>query len=322
MYTFKYHKKMISVISKFKSLIVILGIIISLAVPKISYAYPVFAQQAYESPREATGRIVCANCHLAQKPTEIEVPQAVLPDTVFEAVVSIPYDLKSRQVTAGGTKGPLNVGAVLVLPEGFKLAPKDRISDEIKQKTKGVFVQPYSKTKTNILVVGPISGDKHQEIVFPILSPDPAQDKDVHFLNYPIFVGANRGRGQVYPSGEKSNNTTFTSTVAGQVTSIEPGEKGKTKVVIQSTTGDSVPLTIPAGLTLNIKLNDVVKADQALTFDPNVGGFGQTETEIILQSPNRVKGMIVFFFTVTVAQILLVLKKKQFEKVQAAEMNF
>jgi apocytochrome f len=313
---------MINVISKFKSLVIILGIIVTLAVPKVSYAYPVFAQQAYESPREATGRIVCANCHLAQKPTEIEVPQAVLPDTVFEAVVSIPYDLKSRQVTAGGTKGPLNVGAVLVLPEGFKLAPKDRISDEIKQKTKGVFVQPYSKTKTNILVVGPISGDKHQEIVFPILSPDPAQDKDVHFLNYPIFVGANRGRGQVYPSGEKSNNTTFTSTVAGQITSIEPGEKGKTQVIIQSTSGDSVTQTVPAGLTLNVKPNDVVKVDQALTFDPNVGGFGQTETEIILQSPNRVKGMIVFFFTVTVAQILLVLKKKQFEKVQAAEMNF
>jgi apocytochrome f len=313
---------MINVISKFKSLVIILGIIVTLAVPKVSYAYPVFAQQAYESPREATGRIVCANCHLAQKPTEIEVPQAVLPDTVFEAVVSIPYDLKSRQVTAGGTKGPLNVGAVLVLPEGFKLAPKDRISDEIKQKTKGVFVQPYSKTKTNILVVGPISGDKHQEIVFPILSPDPAQDKDVHFLNYPIFVGANRGRGQVYPSGEKSNNTTFTSTVAGQITSIEPGEKGKTQVIIQSTSGNSVTQTVPAGLTLNVKPNDVVKVDQALTFDPNVGGFGQTETEIILQSPNRVKGMIVFFFTVTVAQILLVLKKKQFEKVQAAEMNF
>ena len=70
------------------------------------------------------------------------------------------------------------------------------------------------------------------------------------------------------------------------------------------------------------KVKDTVKVDQALTLDPNVGGFGQTETEIILQNPNRVKGMIVFFFTVTVAQILLVLKKKQFEKVQAAEMNF
>jgi apocytochrome f len=313
---------MTRLVNKFRSVFLLLGILVTLLLPKVSYAYPVFAQQAYENPREATGRIVCANCHLAQKPTEIEVPQAVLPDTVFEAVVNIPYDLKSRQVTANGTKGPLNVGAVLVLPEGFQLAPKDRISAEIKQKTKGVFVQPYSKSKPNILVVGPISGDKHQEVVFPILSPDPAQNKDVHFLNYPVYVGANRGRGQVYPSGEKSNNTTFTSTVAGQITSIEPLEKGKTSIVVQTAAGDSVTQTVPAGLTLNVKAKDIIKADQALTFDPNVGGFGQTETEIILQNPNRVKGMIVFFFTVTVTQILLVIKKKQFEKVQAAEMNF
>ena len=34
----------------------------------ISNAYPIFAQQGYENPREATGRIVCANCHLASKP--------------------------------------------------------------------------------------------------------------------------------------------------------------------------------------------------------------------------------------------------------------
>ena len=313
---------MSSLVNKFRSIFLILGIFVTLALPKISYAYPVFAQQAYENPREATGRIVCANCHLAQKPTEIEVPQAVLPDTVFEAVVGIPYDLKSKQIAANGSKAGLNVGAVLVLPEGFQLAPKDRISAEIKQKTKGVFVQPYSKAKPNVLVVGPISGDKHQEVVFPILAPDPAQNKDVHFLNYPIYVGANRGRGQVYPSGEKSNNNTYTSTVAGQITSIEPLEKGKTSIVIQTPSGESVTQTVPAGLTINVKANDVVKADQALTLNPNVGGFGQAETEIILQSPNRVKGMIVFFFTVTVAQILLVIKKKQFEKVQAAEMNF
>ena len=55
----------------------------------LSNAYPIFAQQGYENPREATGRIVCANCHLANKPVDIEVPQAVLPDTVFEAVVRI-----------------------------------------------------------------------------------------------------------------------------------------------------------------------------------------------------------------------------------------
>ena len=79
---------------------------------------------------------------------------------------------------------------------------------------------------------------------------------------------------------------------------------------------------MPAGPDLIVKEGQIVKADQPLTNNPNVGGFGQGEAEIVLQNPNRVKGMIVFFFTVTLTQILLVLKKKQFEKVQAAEMNF
>jgi apocytochrome f len=311
-----------NLLKKFRSAFLIFGIIATIIFPKVSYAYPVFAQNAYENPREATGRIVCANCHLAAKPTEVEVPQAVLPDTVFEAVVSVPYDTSIKQIQGNGKYGGLNVGAVVVLPEGFKLAPKDRLSDEIKAKTKGVFIQPYSKTKTNILVVGPISGAKNQQIVFPILSPDPSQDKDVNFLNYPIYVGGNRGRGQVYPSGEKSNNNAFTATVSGQITKIEPGEKGKTILEVQSTSGDIVSETIPAGLTLDVKVGSIIKKDDLLTQNPNVGGFGQAETEIILQSPNRVKCMIAFFFTVTLAQILLVLKKKQFEKVQAAEMNF
>jgi apocytochrome f len=69
--------------------LIITGII---AWPSISEAYPIFAQQGYENPREATGRIVCVNCHLAKKPVDIEVPQSILLDTVFEAVVKIPYD--------------------------------------------------------------------------------------------------------------------------------------------------------------------------------------------------------------------------------------
>jgi len=312
---------MLKAIKNFKSIFLIFGIAGTLLFPKVSYAYPIFAQNAYQSPREATGRIVCANCHLAQKPTEVEVPQAVLPDTIFETVVSIPYDLSKKQISATGTKSGLNVGAVVILPEGFKLAPKDRLSDDLKAKTKGVFIQPYSKEKTNILVVGPINGAKNQEIVFPVLSPDPAKDKGVNYLNYPIYVGGNRGRGQVYPTGEKSNNNTLTATAAGKVTAIEPLEKGKRNLVITTADG-TVSQTIAPALDLLVKVNDTVKVDQPLTSDPNVGGFGQNETEIVLQNPNRVKGMIVFFFSVTVTQILLVLKKKQFEKVQAAEMNF
>ena len=296
--------------------------ILNFTFPQICHAYPVFAQQAYESPREATGKIVCANCHLAQKPIELKVPQAVLPDTVFETQVTIPYQKGIQQIAASGTKAPLNVGAVLIFPEGFKLAPKDRLTEDLKSKTKGVFIQPYSKVKQNILVVGPILGDKNQEITFPILSPDPAQDKNVHFLNYPVYAGGNRGRGQVYPSGEKSNNSVYTSTVGGKIMLIETPDQKKVNIDIQTQTGGIVRQTVPSGLILNVKVNDVVKVDQPITYDPNVGGFGQTETEIILQNPNRIKGMVIFFLAITITQVLLVIKKKQFEKVQAAEMNF
>ncbi|KAI9095728.1 hypothetical protein K1719_026288 [Acacia pycnantha] len=153
-------------------------------------------QRGYENPREAIGRIVCANCHLANKPVDIEVPQAVLPDTVFEAVVRIPYDMQVKQVLANG---------------------------------------------------------------------------------------GNRGRGQLYPDGRKSNNNVYNATIAE---------------------GESI------------------KLDQPLTSNPNVGGFGQGDAEIVLQDPLRVQGLLFFVASVILAQISLVLKNKQFEKVQLSEMNF
>lgn len=69
-------------------------------------------------------------------------------------------------------------------------------------------------------------------------------------------------------------------------------------------------------------VGDVVAAGDVLTTDPNVGGFGQKDTEIVLQNPARIQGLLAFFAIVTVSQIMLVLKKKQVEKVQAAEMDF
>lgn len=51
-----------------------------LVAPQASWAYPFWAQQNYAYPREATGKLACANCHLAKKPTHVELPQAVFPD--------------------------------------------------------------------------------------------------------------------------------------------------------------------------------------------------------------------------------------------------
>jgi apocytochrome f len=298
------------------------SLIASLVLSQQALAFPIYAQQAYENPREANGRIACANCHLAQKPVEIETPQAILPNSIFEAIVKIPYDLNSKQVLASGARGGLNVGAVVILPEGFKLAPTNQLSTEVKEKNKGVYISPYSSKAENILVVGPISGDKHQEIIFPVLSPDPATNKEVNFIKYPIYVGANRGRGQVNPTGEKTNNNIILSTVTGQINNIAVKENGTTEINIKSSTGDIITQNIPKGLELTVANGKLVTADQPLTKDPNVGGFGQTETEIVLQSPARIYGYMALCFFITLTQVFLVIKKKQFEKVQAAEMNF
>nr|YP_010128128.1 cytochrome f [Viscum articulatum]QPP20690.1 cytochrome f [Viscum articulatum] len=306
----------------FSVLLIIINIFI-MSQASISNAYPIFAQNGYENPREATGRIVCANCHLAKKPVDLEVPQAVLPDTVFEAVLRIPYDIQLKQVLSNGKKGALNVGAVILLPEGFELAPPDRISPEIKEKIGNIFFQNYRPTQKNILVIGPLPGQKYSEITLPILSPDPATKKNVHFLKYPIYVGGNRGRGQIYPDGSKSNNTIYNATAAGVVSRIIQKEKGGYEITIVDPSDErQVVDIIPTGPELLVSEGESIKLDQPLTSNPNVGGFGQGNAEIVLQDSLRLQGLLFFLASVILAQIFLVLKKKQFEKVQLSEMNF
>ena len=308
----------------FKSLLFIFTITVNLFGNYIdnASAYPVFAQQGYANPRAANGKLACANCHLNQKAIELEAPQAVLPNSVFEVEIKVPYDTSRKQVGANGKKADLNVGGILILPKGFKLASKQQVPEEVKVKNKGVFISPYSTEYDNILVVGPIAGKKHQELIFPVVSPDPGKNSNVKYLTYPVYAGGNRGRGQVYPTGEKSNINSFGAEQAGQISEIVVTEKGQSKVTIVNADGNITSQNIPAGLILKVKEGDIVKADQGLNIDPNAGGFGQEETEIVLQKPARIIGYLAFCFSVLLTQILLILKKKQFEKVQAAELNF
>jgi apocytochrome f len=293
-----------------------------LTIPQSAGAYPFWAQQtAPETPREATGRIVCANCHLAQKPAEVEIPQSVLPNSVFEAVVKIPYDLDSQQVLADGSKGGLNVGAVLMLPDGFKIAPSDRIPEEMKEKVEGLYFQSYREDQENVVIIGPLPGDQHQEIVFPVLAPDPATDKNIHYGKYSVHLGANRGRGQLYPTGDSTNNNAFKASVGGTVTEITALESGGYTVTLNTADG-SVVENIPAGPELIVSQGQEVTEGEALTENPNVGGFGQKDVEVVLQNPNRIKGLMAFVGGIMLTQLLLVLKKKQVEKVQAADGEF
>nr|UNJ15601.1 cytochrome f [Cyanidiaceae sp.] len=291
--------------------------IMCLSQASVAKSYPIYAQQTYENPRESTGKIVCANCHLAQKNIYVKAPREVLPNTIFETIVKIPYEFNKKQILGNGSKGDLNFGAVLILPEGFKLAPKEKLNAKMLKKTKNLYFSNYSQKLDNIIVIGPIPGKDNQEITFPILAPDPQINKNTHFLKYSIYVGANKGRGQLYPSGEKSNNNSISAHTDGKIEKINTKEGEGYEVTIVTKDNEAVLQYVPLGLDLTIKAGQQIKAGEYITTDPNVGGFGQSEVEIVLQNPKRLISFIFFSISVFISQLFFVLKKKQFEKVQS-----
>merc|ERR1712182_3383 len=201
-----------------------------------------------------------------------------------------------KQLVADGTRGPMNVGAIVVCPEGFRLAPRDRLPKILKKQMKGLAWSPYSKQKPNIVVAGPVPGSTYNVMTLPLLAPK-VDEKNVFYGRADFAIGANRGRGQVYPDGHKSNVNLFAAPAAGTAVTEE---------------------VLPGG-TLVVAVGDKVRKDQPISTNPNLGGFGQAEKETVLQDPAREQAALIVGFTLFLTQLAFVLKKKQFEKVQLAE---
>jgi len=283
-------------------------------------AYPIFAQQNFENPVDPTGKLVCANCHLQTKEINLRLPHEVLPDTIFKIKVDLPLKYeKRRQLSGEGEKVELNAGAIVVLPEGWKLAPRDRLPKEIKKEMKGLAWSAYSKTRENIIVAGPVPGKTYSQMILPVLAPVPDGTEDKRFGKFDVSAGGNRGRGQVYPNGNLSNNNVFVAPAAGVVKSIESADDKKTIVTITTADGEDVTKELLAGADCVVEVGDKVTKDMQLSTNPNVGGFGQDERDIILQDMDRVNNVMALMASIFVAQLGFVLKKKQFEKVQLAE---
>ena len=299
-------------------------------------AFPQFAAN-YKEARDASGRIACANCHLGAKETEVELPQTILPGQVFEAKIKVPYDDKVQEVYLDGSKGPLQVGAILIMPKGFRLAEGKEIPKELADKIeKGVLpsAAPIAEDKPYELLVGPHPGTDlpDKEIVIPVKAPDPGVDKKVNFGKYSFYIGGNRGRGQVYPTGTPSNNSQYSAKSEGTISNIQKDvkvtlgegegatdyEKGAL-VTIKTKDGKEDIEKIPPGPELTVKVGDAVKVGDFLTTNPNVGGYGQAERDVVLQDPQRIFWLLVALGAAFICQLLLVLKKKQVEKVQEYE---
>jgi len=278
-------------------------------------AYPIFAQQNYKEPNDPSGKIACANCHLARRLIDVRVPNAVLPDTIFKINIDLPlaYD-KRTQPTASGEKGPINVGAIAIMPEKFRLAPKDRLPKSIKKEMKGLSWAPWSKEKPNVLVVGPVPGKTYNQMVLPVLVPPVEKGKPYYYHKEIFAFGGNRGRGQVYPEGNQSNNNQFFAEATGEITAIE-----NNKVTITRKDGTTETKDCMAGADLVVALGENVQEGDPLTTNPNGGGYGSDEKLIMVQDMQLVFNLMTFAFTIFLAQLTFVLKKKQFEKVQLAE---
>jgi len=254
------------------------------------------------------------------KEINLRLPHEVLPDTIFKIKVDLPLKYeKRRQLNADGEKVELNAGAIVVLPEGWKLAPRDRLPKEIKKEMKGLAWSAYSKEKENIIVAGPVPGKMYSQMILPVLAPVP-DFKEVQYGKFDVSAGGNRGRGQVYPDGNLSNNNVFTAPEAGTVKSIDAAADGKkTVVTITTAEGKDVTKELLAGADVVVEVGDKVTKDMQLSTNPNVGGFGQDERDIILADVDRVNNIMALMASIFVAQLGFVLKKKQFEKVQLAE---
>jgi len=243
------------------------------------------------------------------------MPQQVLPDTIFKTTIEIPAKYEKRmQPIASGEKGAMNVGAIAIMPEGWKLAPKNRLPKPLKKEMKGLAWAQYSKEKPNIVVAGPVPGSRYETMVLPILAPDPNSQKDIYFDRYTFFFGGNRGRGQVYPEGNLSNNNQFFAPATGKVSAIDG-----LKVTVEKEDGTTAVQECLPGATLVVTVGEAVKQGDPITTNPNVGGFGQEEKEMTLQDMNRVYAYCALATSIFLAQLAFVLKKKQFEKVQLAE---
>lgn len=316
----------------------------ALATVQPASAWPIFAK-GYDKARDSAGKIVCANCHLGKKPVDVEYPSSVMAGEVFSMKIHVPLDLKIQQVGGDGSPAPLQIGAYIELPKGFKLADEKELSKEQKE---AIERQPVSAlyddpARDNELIIGQVEASTipGQELIVPVKAPDPnAKGAKVNFGKYSLYVGANRGRGQVYSNGTASNNAVYNAPATGTIARVETGvagvqkiqyglgsdvlelpyEKG-TRVTVQGANGKASVVEIPPGPKLleTTKVGTQIKSGQPLTNNPNVGGFAAEERDIVLQDPQRVIWLLAFLGASFVCQLLLVLKKKQVVKVQDYE---
>jgi len=216
-------------------------------------------------------------------------------------VGSKPVDDNSRQISSGGDTAALNVGGVIALPEGCTtMGAAD-----------SALTIAFNSTNANDIVFGPQPGQLYSSVVISCQS----ERKDLPFSKYPLIAGGNQGHGQIYPHGTWYTYNSFRSQSTGVTVGQHFARGGSgTNIALAGSTGEINIQHLPAGSTLAVghALWAPITLDAPLTGNSNVGGFGQAD------SPARILYQLSLVASVLCTQLLLVLKKKQFERSQLA----
>jgi apocytochrome f len=310
-------------------------------------SWPVFAADQYISPRAQNGSVVCANCHTYSRDIEVSLPQAVRltsTETFIDSSLRIKVDALSKQVATTGKSAGLNMSGVGVFPYGFRIESDSSNTDREEK------VLPYAKLSSNGAQastdnenVTPLEEqDDTRAFVFNVQRAYDNLDTKSGGKHYPhlgmrlkvghaeslgfsrtteVLLGGVIGRGQIFPSGEPSNSASVSAPIDGRVYEIFSESGQKQSLSIRRENGNVVLLDgIPELLELKVKAGQLVSKGEPLTGGGNPGGIGQLNRELSIQEHVRLKSIILVVLWCTLAQHSMIIKRKQFIKVQELQL--
>lgn len=262
-------------------------------------SFPIYAQQNLLTPREANGKLVCANCHLNPYPISISSLHRLLPNEIFDLKLSVQRPQKDlfQNSTLNGVKKILGIGGIIVLPENFEVAY---------EKTEGDQFIAYSTEEDQTIVIGPLYSNT-TELKVPLKSPAPENQSAP--TTYLISAGLNRGRGQLTPTGEKTDtNVADSDTINIKFDNFWRSSKGHLYV---STNINNALARFDGNLQYKFPSSITTQSVDLFT-SVNNGGFGQNEFSLSVLNPADILYYFVFAASCLLAQFSLVWYKKDY----------
>jgi len=132
-----------------------------------------------------------------------------------------------------------------------------------------------------------------------------------------LYLGANRGRGQLYPDGSTSNLNLRKADVRGTCHAVTYLVKRYGSVIhIVHASGVWLAHLLPGqAVEPVIGPRMISQLESLVARTINLGGFGLAEVALSVQSPANLKRFIGLMLLIQGTQLLLLNKKKQFERI-------